>query len=247
MSALATDYCELIKKHLRVLYANFPPSDPLSLGDFGVLESDLFVRLGNIADVFGIAFGSRTGTATGTIRFASAGTVELVVKAGGRAGNIVNASVEVTFSSRHAVLFNAAGCCASSIENQVALAPKIMRLLEHRKWQRRYALVTTLVAAGSTTAIASASSQGVIVLEGKTPDIASVDLSDASIKLSVRRSKDISLAVVTEGSCSPLMGLSAIKGNVFGPDEFGPLRFLDESARALLGDQPEQLMFMQIA
>jgi hypothetical protein len=247
MSALATAYCEAVKKHLRVLYASFPPNEPLALGDFGVLENDLFVRLGNIGDAFGITFTSRIGTATETISFSSAGSVHIDVKAGGRLSGVVNASIEIKFANQHAVLFNAAGCTPSSVENQAALGSEIMTLLKEGRWQRKHALVTTLIAAGSTTAIASGSNEGAIVLEGRTPEIASVDLSDASIKLSVRRSRDISLEVVTEGHCSPLLGLSAVKGNVFRSDEFGPLRFLDASVRVLLSDQPEQLMFMQIA
>lgn len=173
--------------------------------------------------------------------------MDISIKAGGTAGGAINASIEIKFSSKHAVLFNAAGCVASSIENQVALAAEIMKLLGAGKWQKKYVVITTLIAAESTTAIASSSSSATIVLEGKTPDIKSVDLTDASVKLLMTRSKDIALEIVTAGNCTPLMGLSGVKGSVFGPDECGPLKLLNDSMRALIGNQKEQLMFMQIS
>ncbi len=59
MSSLADDYCDQLKKQLKVEFAAFPPNQPITLGDFGTRDDNVFIRLGNIVDVFGIAFAAK--------------------------------------------------------------------------------------------------------------------------------------------------------------------------------------------
>lgn len=222
MSALANDYCEQIKKHFKVLHAAFLPNEPMVLGDFGVMDDDVFIRLGNVAQ-FGVTFKAVQGTAPAAIDFASEGSVDIEFHAGGSIPG-VKASVELRFNRKHAVFFNAAGCTSSSIADQVTFGEAIKKLIKAGSWQRKYVVVTTLVAAAATTAVASASKDATLVLEAESDAIPFVNLTDASLKLAIKRTKNISLKVVTSDKCTPLMGLSALRGIDFEPDAFGPLR-----------------------
>jgi len=119
----------------------------------------------------------------------------------------------VSFTSTHSVFFNAAGVFPALIENQIKLGNDIMELLKQGKWQKDFVIVTSLFKGGNTTAIVSASNNSSIDLEASA-DVPSIDLSNASLKLIVKSSKALALTVVTQGSLTPLFGLSGVQGGI---------------------------------
>ena len=226
MGSLAAQYCEQIKNHFKVFYATFPPNQPYELGDFGVLNDDVFVRLGNVKNRFGMTFAVRAGEAKSpAIDFTSKGSVavEFRGKAEAAVGTVpVKAGLDITFARENSVFFNAADCTLDSVEDQVALGEQILALYAQKKWEKKYALVTGVLRARSTTAIVSSSSNSSISLDAAS-DVPVIDLADASLKLSVKRVKDVALKIVTEGELVPLMSLSKIQGGFFSEGDFGPL------------------------
>ncbi len=128
--------------------------------------------------------------------------------------------IDIKFSSKHSVFFNAAACVPAQIQDQIKLGNDILSLFKAGKWQKDFVVVTNLYKGGSTTAIVSASGSASIGLDAQG-DIPVIDLGDASLKLAVKHSKALALTVVTQGSLTPLFGLSGLQG-VFNPD-FGPI------------------------
>jgi len=108
------------------------------------------------------------------------------------------------------------------ILDQVALAEEIMKLYNQGKWEKEFAVVTGIMQAGATTVVISGSSNSSIALEASTPGATSIDLSDASLKLAITKAKDIAFKVITQGSLTPLIGLSKIQGGWFDDDHFAP-------------------------
>ena len=227
MGSLAAQYCEQIKNHFKVFYATFPPNQPYELGDFGILNDEVFVRLGNVKNRFGLTFQVRAGEAKSpAIDFTSKGSVavDFRTKAEAAIGTVpVKAGLDITFARENSVFFNAADCTLDSVEDQVALGEQIIKLYEQKKWEKKYAIVTGVLRAKSTTAIVSSSSNSSISLDAESPDIPAINLADASLKLSVKRVKDVALKIVTEGELVPLMSLSKIQGGFFSEGDFGPL------------------------
>jgi hypothetical protein len=253
MSSLAGDYCNQLKQQFRTLFGAFPPNQAISLGDFGTVKDDQFTFLGNITDAFGVTFDSNEfPDKTAQFILQSEGSTDIEIHAKGDAtptGVSATAGIDVAFTSTHSLLFNAAGVFPAQIENQIKLGNDIMDLFKQGKWQKKFVIVTSLYKGGSTTAIVSATGNSSVDLEASA-DVQSIDLSDASLKLIVKSSKALALTVVTEGSLTPLFGLSGIQG-VFN-DDFGPI-----SLRALLPKSPDKpqidatkdgdfLMFRQI-
>ena len=227
MSALAGIYCEDIRKNFKTLYAAWPPNEPLRLGDFGVLKDDVILqRLGNIEDAFAISFKQRKNPdRVSNFDYASSDstTIEFHAKGDGTPGGApIKAGLDISFSSKHAVFFNAAKCIPTSIEDQYTLADKIMELYDAGKWHKEFVLVTGLMDAGATTVIISGSSNSSISLEASSDKVANIDLADVSIKLGITKAKDIAFKVVTEKSLTPLVGLSKIHGGILEDDHFGP-------------------------
>jgi len=236
MSSLADDYCDQLKQQFKIEFAAFPPNQPVVLGDFGTLDDHVFVRLGNVTSVFGVTFtGQEFPNQPANFTFTSESSTDVEIHAKGDAtpsGVALKAGVDIGFSSKHSVFFNAAGCIPAQIQDQIKLGNDIMALFKAGKWQKNFVVITNLYKGGSTTAVVSASNNSSISLDAQA-DVPSIDLSDASLKLTVKHSKALALTVVTEGSLTPLFGLSCIQG-VFNPD-FGPV-----SLRSLIGPSSEQ-------
>ena len=254
MSSLADDYCSQLKQQFKTLYAAFPPNQAISLGDFGVMDDDVFVFQGKLTDTFGVTFDSQEfPDHTGQFFLQSEASTDVEIHAKGDAtptGIAATAGINVDFSSNHSILFNAAGAFPAQIENQIKLGNDIMELFKAGKWLKNFVVITSLYKSGSTTAIVSASSNSSIDLEASA-DVPAIDLSDANLKLIVKHSRALALTVVTQGSLTPLFGVSGIRG-VFNPD-FGPI-----SLRGLLPKSPDKpriestkdgdfLMFRQIS
>jgi len=228
MSSLAGDYCDQMKANFKVLYAAFPPNEPLQLGDYGVLNDTVFVRIGSVSD-FQIDIGKAREFSDhkSSLDFSSAGSVEIDFRTKADAVSPpVKAGIDISFSNKHAVFFNAAGCVPTSVANQPALGEAIFKLLDAGKWQKKFCVVTSLMKADNTTIAVSSSSNSKISFNASSDTVANIDLTDASLSLNVTRIKDISLKVTTSGGLTPLLGFSAIRGSLFTPDHFGPLSFM---------------------
>jgi hypothetical protein len=218
------EYAQQVKQVLSDYYAGAPIKPNFELGDYGFLQNGLFAYQGNLQDLQ-IEFGVRPPGGQSTINFTSQSGVAVTFNAKGQAGQ-VNASVGVTFSEQGAILFNAAGCTAQAIEDQVQLGDAIIKLYNDGKWNKQFAVVTTLISAISTTVLMSSSSNSSITLQATDPSVAAIDLSDASLQLSISAFSSMALSITTQGALTPLIGLSGLQG-WFGAGTFGPrmLRF----------------------
>jgi hypothetical protein len=249
MSSLASEYCDQMKENFKVLYATFPPNEPLKLGDYGVLNDAVFVRIGNIGD-FQVDIGNprEFPEQKSNLDFTSEGSVEIEFHAkADTTSPPIKAGLDISFSSKHSVFFNAAGCVPTSIADQAALGNAIFALLDVGKWQKKFCVITSLMKAENTTIAVSSSSSSKISFNASSDNIANIDLTDASLSLSVTHIKDVALKVTTAGGLTPLLGLSAIQGGIFSHDHFGPLSFMKElNAAAVTKGSESGLFFGQV-
>jgi hypothetical protein len=228
MSSIAEIYTETVYDNLKPLYANWEPGRPIELGDFGVMRDRTFIYLGNIRDL-GIKISERSDPASDNKFFASEGTTEVKFHAKGSVpvGGVVNvkAALEVSFSSKEAVFFNAAGCNYTMITDKVSLGRAVMDRYKENKWEREWAVVTDLVKAGATTVAVSGGSTASIVFEA-TGDVERINLADASVGLTIKTANNIGYQVVAENGLSPLFGLCQIQSAFLWWDKkFKPLSF----------------------
>jgi hypothetical protein len=226
MGALASVYTDNLHQNFKTLYATWPPNDPIHLGDYGILQGNVFVRLANVANTLGISFQERKdSTRSGNYEYASANStdIEFHAAAGASAEGVpVKAGLDITFSSENAVFFNAAGCTPVSIEDQISFGNRIMVLYQSGRWEKKFVVVTGLLLSQSATIIVSGSNNAAISLEASAAAVAAIDLADTSLKLGVRRAKNVAFKVVTESGLAPLVSLSKVQGSFFDDDHFAP-------------------------
>ncbi|MET3105575.1 hypothetical protein AAKU67_003130 [Oxalobacteraceae bacterium GrIS 2.11] len=250
MSSIAEIYTEAIHSNLKPLYGNWPPDQPLQLGDYGVLRDSTFIRLANIGDAgLAIKFSKLQSGSKNQEYFTSKEGVEVSFNAKGDgpvpSGVKANASMSISFSNSEAVFFNAAGCEFWTISDKNALAKAIMALYGRGNglWKREWVVVTDLIKTGSATVVVSGGDSSAITLEAAA-NVTAIDLANVDLKLSLAHEKSIGYRIISDQSgLTPLMGLSQIQGdwNPFHDPAFTPRSYalMDKRISRVIEEAPE--------
>ena len=241
---LAKIYTDEVYQNLRPLYANWEPTKPIKLGDFGLMNDNFFNHLGNIS-AFKINFNVRESPAKDYKNFSSRGSVSVSTHDKGSfpINGIMNASaaLEINFSNEDAVFFNAADCNYKMIDDKVRLGEEIMEKFHAQVWKHEWAIVTDLVQAGSTTVAISGAKNAGLLLEAKG-NVQQMALADASIGLNVKNSTNVGYQVISADGLIPLIGLCKIQPRfifwkTFSPVLRGGPQILRDSRQTVLKDE----------
>lgn len=205
--------------------ATWTPGVPLRLGDFGFVKDKLFTRIDNIESL-GIAFRIRPDTTKETQKHSTAGSVSISFKAAGKAPQIgsvlteAEAGFTVEFKRNKSTVYEAVGCVAPSIENQVEVGNAILEKFRQGEWNKDWAVITELVETDSATILISNSSNSKVELT-VSGNVApgGVSIADINAGLQVAFSKDMNTTLISQQGLTPLFKARAIKSN--GP--IGPL------------------------
>lgn len=221
-------YSNEVYDNLRPLYGNWEPGQPIELGDYGVLQGRIFVRLGSIK-AMNIPFKPISEPRKSQKYFASSGSTSVSLNAAGSAavpgGANVKASLKIDFTSERAVFFNAAECEYHMIDDKRSVGDNIMKLYKAspRKWKRDWVVVTDVIKAGATTVAISGGRTSSIVIEA-TGSEPTINLADASVGLAMKSASNVGYQVIAGQGLTPLLGLSGIKSNFLGfGSDFRPL------------------------
>jgi len=197
--------------------ATWLPTVEVRLGDVGVLEGYRFERVATLAD-FDLDFEVRTDSATAQLDYTSEGSVSFRIKAAGEVPTAasaltqVDAGISISFSAEHAVLFQAAECTTSSIENRHRLALALLQRFEDGQWPKRYVVVTSLVRALRTTILISAGRDAGIDLRASADvSLGEHSLADADAGLEIVSSRGVATRIVGEGGLTPLFQAIGVK------------------------------------
>ncbi|MDZ4800187.1 MAG: lipase family protein [Bryobacteraceae bacterium] len=219
---LGSEYCKQLREALR-RHANFPPNRPVSLGDYGVIQDNVFERLGHIKE-FGLTVETLVGVGESDFQFQSQGSVdfELIAKGDIQPGGIpaVKAGLALKFSREQASFFAVAGCTVQSMGNIRQLEGSLIDLLRDGRWEADFYVVTEVNLAAKTTLIISATRDSEVRLEASSPALETIEMGDASLNLGIKKSRNASFQIATKGGQIPMMQLSRLRGlfhNEFRP------------------------------
>lgn len=264
MSAIVDIYTEAVYDNLNPLYANWEPSQPVKLGDYGLLRDRTFTFLGNV-DAYGIKVTPREHQTNDNRQFVSDDEVVVSSTAAGSATvagkGSANASLQVTFGNKDTMFFNIAECTYSMVEDKVALGTAIMALYNGGKgtWDKDWVVITDTISAIATTIAVSSSKNASIILEAAA-GVSKIDLANAKMGLDVQYKKSIGYQVVSNNDKAPLttlIGLCQIQSAFWSPHpKFKPVAMYAlgrnaladlESSKAIQTEQsPEALYFGQL-
>ncbi|MBU4566449.1 MAG: hypothetical protein KMY53_05935 [Desulfarculus sp.] len=244
MASIVDIYAGEVHRNLKPLYANWDPGRQARLGDVGILKDDVFIHVTSL-DNLGVSFNTRDDPASDHKFFISQNGSKVTSHAKGSldANGIafVNAALEVEFTSDKAVMFNAADCSYSMIDDKNKLGQEVMDLYKNKKWKKKWVVITDLITSGSTTLAISGGSTSSIVFQA-TGNVQQIDLADASLGLSVAKSQQIGYQLVASHGLTPLFGLCKIQSNFWYGNQFEPmhkaLAMFDASIATTLVDSP---------
>jgi hypothetical protein len=214
--------------------ATWTPGVQLELGDVGTVKDRLFTRITSLKNL-GISFTVREDKTEEIQKHSSSGNVSILFKAAGKApalGSVLTqaeAGFTIDFKKSKATVYEATGCVAPMIDDQIAVGKKIIELYQKGNWNENWAVVTELVQAKSSTVLISNSSSAKIELSAKGTITGSPSLADVSAELQLAFSKDMMTSLISQNGLTPLFRARAIKSN--GP--IGPL----EKVNAISGNR----------
>ncbi len=219
MSRIANLYADEVKKHFKVLYANWEPGAPIELGDYGIMDGSIFIPMGKLKNDFPEfneniiqvspdpskdqkEFKSERGV---EVNLATKGSINSV------GTKLVKAALEIKFSKKNSIFFNAAECTTTRISNKAKIGEILKQLLKTEKWQKEYCVVTDIVKAGKTVIAISQSNNSGISFEADSPTIEKINLADASIEFNLTSEKSIGYKLNAREGLDILIGLCKIK------------------------------------
>lgn len=221
MRKIANIYSNAIKDHFKVLYANWEPGTPIELGDYGKMDGNVFIPMGKLKNDFpefkmGL-LQKASDKKKDNKEFKSESGVEVILLPKGtvsiQGAALAKATLDIKFSGKNIVYFNAIGCTNTRLANKAKLGEALKQKLSNGDWNKDYCVVTDLVEADKAIIAISKSSNSGISFEAESPLLQKINLSDASIKLDLKMEKDIGYRVPAEEGLTLLIGLCKIESH----------------------------------
>jgi hypothetical protein len=222
MSHIANLYAKEVKKHFKVLHANWEPGGPIELGDYGIMDGKIFIPMGKLKNDFPEFSGNIILIAPDSSRdqkeFKSESGVEMKLGVKGSVNSagttLVKATLEIKFANKDSIFFNAAECTTTRISNKAKIGEILKHLLKNKRWKKEYCVVTDIVKAGKTVVAISQSNNSSILFEADSPAIEQINLADASVKFNLTSEKNIGYKVDALEGLDILIGLCKIKNSL---------------------------------
>lgn len=228
---IAKAYANTIKKHQRTYFAVWKPGVQVKLGDYGIMNGNIFVLMGNINDfdeLKDFELDIREDNTEDHMRFVSQQGVSFTLSPQAKTnveGVNINASMDISFTREHGVFFNAAGCTIDSIVNVHMLGLKLMDIHKKDKlrWRREFVLVSSVMKAKSGLIVISTSSDFALTFEAKA-EVPVIDLAKVGLDLQVSKQTSAGEVYILNEGFNPLVGLMKIQSKFLGPGRLSPLK-----------------------
>lgn len=214
MSKAYRIYTEALHEHFKVYYANWPIGDVIALGDYGVMDGKLFIREGNIEEDYGIKIKPNIDSTKDNYNFKSSNSVSVEFYSKGTILNgnpLLKATMNLGFSSQNSVFFNSCGIRHHTIKNLAVIGQEIKENHKKMKWPSSRVFLSRIVEADNTIIAISGGSKSILELEAESELLERISLSDANLKLCIKRENGINFEILNKSGYYPLFGIAGIK------------------------------------
>jgi hypothetical protein len=202
---LANKYCDLINDNLgSTYYPTWLPSVNMLLGDYGILDDDIFTKQGNIRD-FGIKFKASLGAKFPDLEYKSQGVSSTDIAAG--FGGFANVGLQFKFARKFDTFFVIAGCQQSLMLSQPAIMQKAQKAFAENG-MKNYYIVVEVMKADATTILIASDKNAEFQVEAKSEVIPKIDLKNPSIALAHKKATNMGFKITAAPGLTPLIGLS---------------------------------------
>jgi len=205
MGGMANKYCDLINDNFGgSYYPTWLPSVNMLLGDYGILDDDVFTKQGNIRD-FGIKFKADLGSKFPDFEYKSTGVSSFDMAAG--LDSFINVGLKFKFSKKFDTFFIAAGCQQSLMLSQPSIMNKAQKAFAENG-MKNYYIVVQLMKADATTILIASDKNAEFAVEAKSEVIPKIDLKNPSIALSEKKATNMGFKMAAAPGLTPLIALS---------------------------------------
>jgi hypothetical protein len=206
-------------------FATWLPSDPIQLGDIGILEGGRFRRQGSLRELGISMAGVREGTAE-TMSYSASAERSTGVSAGVSAVvPVAAAEFSIRFRSEGGYVFEAIGIRNVEVENRLELAQQILGVYERGDWRKEWLVVDSIYMAESATILVSEENSSEIVLKANAnAPLGTLPLADPKLGLTVTSASGKIVHLVARNNLSPLYSCMRVKDPIFGGASVAPVR-----------------------
>lgn len=202
------------------------PNMPIELGDYGVIEDNVFRKDGNISDL-GISFKEGTSENESSMDLSSEKGVAITSKIAGKiepkAVNMgkADAGFIVEFNNEKSFVFKINGFVLRIISNLGDVKKEILNRFRNANWEPGVVVISEIIEAKSATILLSGQAGSKVELKASgNVDVVKLDIADASAKFQVASSQSMAAKIVGE-KVNPLYRAIGIKKNLFSANVAG--------------------------
>lgn len=188
------------------------PDAPLSVGDVGVLNGDIFQPQGSLSTL-GIDFDPKPDPAGGGIHWTSSTGVEIHVKMAGESSaafhHVSRAEAGVGFRFKEAgkAVMHLVGVHQPRVDDILTLKEQILERFKNGDWDPHWVVMTQVARADQGTVLVSNSSESTVEIGGEV-DFGPADLANAELELSMRFQREMAFSTIASEGLTPIgMGI----------------------------------------
>ena len=223
-------------------YATWLPTDPVSVGDVGILEGGRFRKVTSLQEL-AIAPTVKRSAGQGDLQFSSTEGVKLDTSGSGKAAGVGKLEVAIQFSGEGAFLFHASGLQLQRLENRAQIAQAVLDAYRAGRWKKDWLIVESVHAADCATVIISEDSSARLLLSAdlKLPT-PFTSLADPRVGFEVSVNEGKMFRTLSGKKLSPLYSCLRVKDPFFGAAEVLPVRGGEDATRLLSRPAIDELL-----
>lgn len=201
------------------VFATWPPSEPIALGDIGTFVEGRFRKVAALTDL-GIAVEIGEATKPFPLRYTSTAGTEVKFGADADVQDVAASEVSIAFARHGAYYFEAQGVSQRRLENRHAIKKEIVERWRGGTWKKSWYLIEDIYVAECATVVISQDSNATISIRASVPQISALSsLADSKLGFRVVREKGKIVAVIGARDARPLFRCSRLRTGWFGPPE----------------------------
>ena len=197
------------------------PNLPIQIGDFGVLENNVFRKEGNLIGI-GVTARFDTSVSESKMDLSSEKGVSITTKLKGKvepksvALGQADAGFIIEFKNENSFIFRINGFKTSIIINLAEIKDYILKRHAEGKWDKNMVVINELVTAHSATILLSGQAGAKVELKAQVDvEVESMDIADVSLNLKLESGQSLAAQFLGQVGITPLYRVIGIKKTLF--------------------------------
>lgn len=201
------EYCNTVKQRTIVYYGNWFPDSEINLGDYGLMQGNKFIKIGNLKE-HGIRFSTRSNNEISSRNIFSEDCVDFYQEdANFNVKNFNRASLNIVMKNKGNFFLTLSDCKLKYILNKQSLKIPIINLIKKKKMSWEYVVITDLVDCKKLFLAISNENDAHIKLLTALPNEKRIKFSDPEQEWMINEKTGIGYLLNIKKNSTPLFGI----------------------------------------